>query len=176
MAWLREAIFWLTGLAFLLFVNLAIVGRETIIEEGETAILALAPVDPRSLIQGDYMALAYELQRDEAVTEAAKARAAAGERDGRLVLAPDAEGVHRFQRLDDGRPLDTGELRLFYRWRQGGLRLPGESFFFQEGRAEDFQRARFAAFKVDENGEAVLVGLRDETLGDIGAENGNDGS
>ena len=33
MAWLREAIFWLTGLAFLLFVNLAIMGREAIIAE-----------------------------------------------------------------------------------------------------------------------------------------------
>lgn len=176
MAKLREAIFWLTGLAFLLFINLAIVERETIIEQGETAILALAPVDPRSLIQGDYMALAYELERDETVLEAVEARAVTGKSDGLLVLAPDTAGVHRFKRLDDGSPLGAGELRLVYRWRQGGLRLPGESFFFQEGRAEDFQQARFAAFKVDENGEAVLVGLRDEALGEIGVEIGNDGS
>ena len=122
------------------------------------------------------MALAYELQRDEAVTDAAKSRAAAGDREGWLVLAPDAEGVHRFQRLDDGRPLATGELRLLYRWRQNSLRLPGESFFFQEGRAEDFEQARFAAFKVDENGEAVLVGLRDERLAEIEAEIDTDDS
>jgi len=167
---LREAIFWLTGVAFLVLVNLAIIGRETIIEKGDTAILALAPVDPRSLIQGDYMALAYELQRDEALAAAAEERAASGETEGLLVLAPDAEGVHRFRRIDDGRPLGAGELRLIYRWRDGRLRLAGESFFFQEGTAETYQRARFAAFKVGEDGDAVLVGLRDETLAKIEAD------
>ena len=165
--YLREAVFWLTGAAFLLLINLAIIEREAIIEEGDTVILALAPVDPRSLIQGDYMALAYELERDEGLRAAAQTRATAGQIEGLLVLAPDAEGVHRFRRIDDGNALSPGERRFHYRWRRDRLRLPGKSFLFQEGTAEAYEAARFATFKVGEDGDAVLVGLRDERLNEI---------
>lgn len=167
MALLRELVFWVTGVLILVLLNLAIFERETIMAEGDTAILALVPVDPRSLIQGDYMALTYELQRDPALTAAAEERAAAGEREGRLVLAPDERGIHRFRRLDDGSLLGPDELRLAYRWRDQRLRLPGRSFFFQEGTGTVFEGARFATFKVGAEGDAVLVGLRDETLAEI---------
>ena len=167
MALLRELVFWLTGVVILVLLNLAIFEREAIIAEGDTAILALVPVDPRSLIQGDYMALTYELQRDPALTAAAEERAAAGESEGRLVLAPDERGVHRFRRLDDGSLLGPDELRLVYRWRKERLRLPGRSFFFQEGTGAAYESARFATFRVGADGDAVLVGLRDETLGEI---------
>lgn len=167
MALLRELVFWLTGIVILVLLNLAIFEREAIMAEGDTAILALVPVDPRSLIQGDYMSLTYELQRDPALTAAAEERAAAGETHGLLVLAPDERGIHRFRRLDDGSLLGPDELRLIYRWREARLRLPGRSFFFQEGTGAAYERARFATFKVGAEGDAVLVGLRDETLAEI---------
>ena len=167
MALLRGVVFWLTGILILVLLNLAIVEREAIIAEGDTAILALVPVDPRSLIQGDYMALTYELQRDPALTAAAEERALAGATEGLLVLAPDEEGIHRYRRLEDGSLLGPDELRLLYRWRDDRLRLPGRSFFFQEGTAEAFARARFATFQVGAEGDAVLVGLRDEDLAEI---------
>ena len=51
-------------------VNAAIVGKETIKREGDTVYLPLAPVDPRSLMQGDYMALRFTLVRElEALNE-----------------------------------------------------------------------------------------------------------
>ena len=36
-----------------------VVQKEAVLEEGHLVLLALAPVDPRSLMQGDYMTLRY---------------------------------------------------------------------------------------------------------------------
>src|SRR5690606_10833586 len=51
----------LAGLLLILaVVNVGIWQRERILATGRTVVLALAPVDPRSLMQGDYMALRFE--------------------------------------------------------------------------------------------------------------------
>jgi uncharacterized membrane-anchored protein len=42
-------------------INLAIYQKEQHLSHGEVVRLKLAPVDPRSLMQGDYMALRFEL-------------------------------------------------------------------------------------------------------------------
>jgi uncharacterized membrane-anchored protein len=56
-------------------------------------------------------------------------------------------------------------LKLRYRIRNGQVWLGTNAFFFQEGDAERFNAARYGEFRVDRaSGEAVLVGLRDETL------------
>ena len=43
-------------------VNWSILAKERIKDNGESILLALAPVDPRSLMQGDYMALRFEIE------------------------------------------------------------------------------------------------------------------
>ena len=45
----------------LIAVNLSIVAKERIKTGGEPIFLELAPVDPRSLMQGDYMALRFAI-------------------------------------------------------------------------------------------------------------------
>ena len=45
-------------------VNWKIAAKERIKTHGEIVLLDLAPVDPRSLMQGDYMALRFALTRD----------------------------------------------------------------------------------------------------------------
>jgi uncharacterized membrane-anchored protein len=42
-------------------VNWSIAGKEKALTEGKIVYLELAPVDPRSLMQGDYMALHFHL-------------------------------------------------------------------------------------------------------------------
>src|SRR5690606_17741733 len=61
------------GLLVLGVVNYAIHGKERVIRNGEVVFLELAPVDPRSLMQGDYMALRFQLAAD---IEAALSRGA----------------------------------------------------------------------------------------------------
>ncbi len=137
--------------------NASILGKERIKRNGEVVYLQLAPVDPRSLMQGDYMALRFALvqQLDKAVAENARE----GEvRRADVVLA--ANGVAT---LADGASPATLQLR--YRIRHGQVWLGTNAFFFQEGDAERFGAARYGEFRVDRaSGEAVLVGLRDESL------------
>src|SRR5690606_22795049 len=57
---------WLaTGLVLVLtVVNVDIYRKESLLAEGKPVILQLRPVDPRSLMQGDYMALNFQVTAD----------------------------------------------------------------------------------------------------------------
>lgn len=157
----------LRWLALALLVALALPGymiaaKEQVLEDGRSLLLRLRPVDPRSLIQGDYMILAYEI-----ASEVRSARSLP--RTGVIVVRVDADRVARFARLDDGRPLAADEQRLRYRLRSDDLRLGAESFFFAEGTGDRYEAAAFGELMVDESGESVLIGLRDAERERLGA-------
>ena len=50
---MRKGIVVLAGLALLVGVNVTILSRERLIDDGTIVLLELAPVDPRSMMQGD---------------------------------------------------------------------------------------------------------------------------
>lgn len=131
-----------------------IAAKEQVLEQGQPMLLRLAPVDPRSLMQGDYMILNYAIAGD-----AQKAPGLA--RSGALVVRLDEHGVADLVRVDDGRPLAPGERRLGYRLRDTQLRLGAESYFFPEGTGDRYESAAFGELIAVENGESVLVALRD---------------
>jgi uncharacterized membrane-anchored protein len=137
----------------LVIVNVQIARKEILIRDGRTVLLPLAPVDPRSLMQGDYMILNYQVTND-------LFRAHSHE-DGHVVLRLDEQGVGAFVRLHDGRPLAKGEQLLRYRIRGYRARLGAEAFFFQEGHGKHYERAAFGELRVTPAGDSVLVGLRD---------------
>jgi uncharacterized membrane-anchored protein len=141
--------------------NWLIIAKERVLQTGRSVLCELAPVDPRSLMQGDYMVLRFAIADDAASHIPEKTF------DGRLVLRLDDNGVAQFQRVDDGSPLDTNEARIRFRRRQnsfrrGTIRIGAESYFFEEGRADDFSKAKYGELKVAPNGESILVGLRDK--------------
>lgn len=139
-------------------VNVAIAGKERLIARGATIFVELAPVDPRSLIQGDYMRLDYELVR--VLRSLGRLP-----RDGRLVVRLDSDGIAYFSRLHrEGAALAPGEHLLHYRTRGGQVRIGSDAYFFQEGHAARYQEARFGELRVAPNGSSVLVGLRDGQL------------
>jgi len=148
---MKKIIFWGTTLLVLVVVNLLIVKKEETLVNGRTMLLRLAPVDPRSLIQGDYMVLRYAIAGG--ITEVQL------KDKGCIVVSLDKNDVANFVRVHKGEGLQPGEYLLFYRNR-GGLRLGAESFMFQEGDADMYSNARYGELKVDESGASVLVGLR----------------
>ena len=131
--------------------NYTIMQRQQVLDDGQPLLLELRPVDPRSLMQGDYMVLRYA----ESLFPPPGKRADLPDR-GALVVQLDANNVATFARLDDGGELAANEARL--RYKQVGA----ESYFFQEGRADDFDAARYGVLHVDSDGNSVLVGLADE--------------
>jgi len=131
----------------LVAVNWSIAAKERIKTRGERIFLELAPVDPRSLMQGDYMALRF------AIADKLSADAS-----GSAALRLDARGVATL----DPEPR-AGGLRIRYRVRNGRVWLGTNAYFFEEGTAERYNGARYGEFRVDrDTGEAVLVGLRKE--------------
>jgi uncharacterized membrane-anchored protein len=156
---MKKILFWGTPLLVLVAVNLLIVTKEDTLARGHTMLLRLAPVDPRSLIQGDYMVLRYTMARE--------IPAAQLEDKGCIVVSLAENDVAKFVRVHKGESLQTGDHLLFYRSR-GGLRLGAESFMFQEGDADLYSKARYGELKVDKSGASVLVGLRGDDFKPLG--------
>jgi uncharacterized membrane-anchored protein len=154
---MRKGLLWIVLALILIVVNAMIFGKEKILAEGETMLLQLAPRDPRSLMQGDYMALRYSLANE--IRQKTPEQASI---DGRIVVTLDQQGVAQFVRLHDpSTTLVANERLLRFRKRGNQLRLASNAFFFQEGHGEYYRNARYGELRVSRDGEAVLVGLRD---------------
>ena len=153
------------GLVVVLAVpNALVVQKERLLASGTPMLLELAPVDPRSLIQGDYMTLDYAMARQIADSQQRWPRS------GQLVVALDGHGVARFvRRHASGTPLRPGEQLLTYRRRRGRVRVGTDAFHFQEGHASRYQSARYGEVRVSPTGTSVLVGLRDSSRSVLGA-------
>jgi uncharacterized membrane-anchored protein len=155
----RNLVLALTTLAVLVIVNAQILAKENIISDGHIMLLQLAPRDPRSLLQGDYMALRYSI----AQTAAADAKQS-GISDGKVVVTLNEDNVAGFRRIHDGGELLENEKLLQFRMRGEAVRLASDAFFFQEGQSERYASARYGEVRVDSDGNAVLIGLRDDKL------------
>lgn len=141
---------------FLFMINNSIIKKERILEEGQLILLELAPVDPRSLMQGDYMRLRYAISNVENVDSISKR--------GYYVLKLDKNGVGERIRIQENKtPLNAEEFLIEFttngQWR---INIGAESYFFQEGKGELFEDAKYGGLKVDENGNSLLIGLYDE--------------
>ena len=143
-------------LVILSIINIEIVGKQRILSNGTTVLLRLAPVDPRSLLQGDYMALRYALSG-----RVADAADEAQVSDGLAVITLDDEGAAEFVRIHNGQELLQSELLLRFRKRGESVRLASDAFFFEEGSWDEYRGARYGELRVSRNGSAVLIGLRD---------------
>lgn len=168
---MRRLVVVIAGLALLIVVNLTIQSRERLLNDGRVMLLELAPVDPRSLMQGDYMALRFKAAV-EAFPRAGIPAPAGQDRvppsNGHLVLVLDARGVGTFRRVDDGAPLSADEVRMRYRIRGGQPKFATNAYFFEEGHAADYVTARYGEFRVAPDGEAILTELRGAELQKLG--------
>jgi uncharacterized membrane-anchored protein len=167
---MRKAIAVIAGVVILALANWTVWQREQLLASGRVAILELAPVDPRSLMQGDYMALRFQLA-DQAFGRG-RTTGSKEAQDGRLVARADEKGVARFVRRDGGEPLAEGEFLLRYRVRNGEPKFATNAFFFQEGHAKVYERARYGEFRVAPSGDMLLTHMLSEGRQRLGAVKG----
>jgi uncharacterized membrane-anchored protein len=147
-------------LVFGLF-NHSLFQKEELISEGQLALLELAPVDPRSLMQGDYMVLNYAISEGE-------------NRDslpprGFCVVKLDSNGVAQKVRIQTKKtPLAADEYLIVYtKEKRGRLHIGAESYFFQEGEGDRYAEAKYGGLQIDREGNSLLVGLYDEERKEI---------
>ena len=169
---MRKATILLTGLLILAVVNLSIWQKQKHLAEGRVVFLELAPVDPRSLMQGDYMALNYviatRIQAELPKNENGRWRRDLKAADGYAVVSLDDRRVASYQRLYQGEELAEGEFLLRFRARGGQLKFATNAYFFQEGTGESFEDAAYGLFRVNEAGEPLLSNLADKDLTILG--------
>ena len=169
--------------AIAVFVTM-IINNERHLANSDPMYIQLQPVDPRSLIQGDYMTLGYELYLslpDETNTAhentsdwqpaLLKAR---GDIKAWVVLDPQRKVTKTVLNKGELTPAEAANARPLVlknpnQYREA-LYPAANSFMFAEGLADCYQRARYALFKVNAKGQPMLADLVDENLRDLQCE------
>ena len=138
-------------LLVLVFFVLSVLSKEATLANSRQILVQLAPVDPRSLMQGDYMALNYSIT------------GRIWDNGGKyIVVKVDNDNVATFVRQQNDKTLNDGELLL--RWttnKRGRKSIGADNYFFQEGTGDKYAVAHYGLLRVDSDGNSVLVGLCD---------------
>ncbi|MGY3882736.1 GDYXXLXY domain-containing protein [Aeromonas veronii] len=161
----RQLALLLSGLAILAGINATVWRYEHAMSSGEVVLLRLAPVDPRSLMQGDDMRLNYEIARELTSRDA---RATQNKGSDTLVIRLDAHQVATL--VADGKPdrLASDERLLQVHQSERQWQIGPDAYFFEEGTGEQYETARYGEFRLQADGKTLLVGLRDEAYQPIG--------
>ena len=157
----------LLGLALvLMIVTMNIIKYESHLATGDTVLLALAPVDPRGFMQGDYMTLSYALENEVFAALNIDPGSYPTNEQGYVIVTVDENNVGQFSRLVDAMPdpLSANERAIYYRLRSGTLKLATNAFFFQEGHAEAFENAEYGLFRVNDKGAPLLTHMVDKNF------------
>lgn len=147
---------------------------QNILNNGTQIILKLAPVDPRSIMQGDYMQLNYELRTtansllDKGQYDSIKIK-----QNNRywLILKKDNDGIWNLYAITDN--LSEAQELLFKnpemvflsaKLRDDSLDWGANTWFFAEGTAVVYEQAKYGVLRVNQHGTALLEGLLDADL------------
>jgi len=139
--------------------------KEQLLQKGDIIALELAPVDPRSLIQGDYVQLGYEAgnkYNDQFFNSAD----APPEGKINVALQPSSGSVSY-----KGEDIPVYEAAQFVRTKPDGLFIHGsgrygtltlgiEHFFIPENTGMKWEQKKYAIVRVAKNGDALLETLR----------------
>ncbi len=141
-----------------------IIRYEKLRKSDRTVYLKLAPRDPRSIMQGDYMTLRYNITRER---RSQRANELSPPSLGYIVCISDSGTATAMRIQKKKKPLNKGEFLIRYRMIQGDISIGSEEFFFQEGRGKAFAQARFAKVSISDKGKISLLGLYDRQKSEI---------
>lgn len=137
--------------------------KEDIIAHGQRIYVEIQPADPRSIMQGDYMALRFALPNDLWGQEQQNNLKLSGK--AFVVATLDARGVATVQRLaTQDEALADNAVLLPIKKMKGRWVLVTDAYFFPEGKGRVFAAARFGELRILGQGRALLVGLADKDL------------
>ncbi|MFQ6877688.1 MAG: GDYXXLXY domain-containing protein [Haemophilus parainfluenzae] len=191
-----KAPIWLVGvfvIALLGAVNYKVQQFEDVLATGKPVVLKIAPVDPRSLMQGDYMVLNYailsEFQQSQVLLETNESLESsepidavesneATETTGIDESSPSGKKAYILVHLDKNHvatfceaqseiPTDfkhcTPNVYLPIRYKGWIPELPSQDYFFAEGKGEYYAQAEYAEYRF-KDGILLLARLLDKDL------------
>jgi len=144
--------------------------NERVLAHGRPVLMALAPVDPRSLMQGDYMRLRYALESDLLLHMPQRREQTPRPSYAYLVLDEQGRATAVHSIGSQHAPLPEGAtLAVKLRGKTDySPSIAAKEFFFQEGHGSIYETAKWAELRVDATGKALLLNLRDEALEILG--------
>lgn len=162
----RRGALWilLGGLVALGVANVDVWQKENVIAGGERILVRLVPVDPRSLMQGDYMRLRFDIPA-EILKELERSTVDSFQWSRRAVVVAKVNDRREAQLLrlaSEREAPGEGEVLLPLKQLKGAWVLVTDAYFFPEGQGHRFEQARFGEFRALPGGRALLVGLADE--------------
>ena len=167
---MKKIILLLATITIFVFFNYNIYVKENIIESGEKVFLELRPVDPRSFMQGDYMALRFKIEED-AHFDRIKDDAPFDDvifvpLKGKIVVTINEQKIGHVEKLYIGENLNVNQYLFDYRRINANINIVPDSFMFQEGHAILYEKAKYGIFKFVGQ-DYLLTGLADEHLNEI---------
>ncbi|GIU29074.1 GDYXXLXY domain-containing protein [Shewanella schlegeliana] len=160
-----------TLVTVLAMVNWDIYQKEQQLAHGKIVRLALAPVDPRSLMQGDYMSLNYaiaaplsslvEMETGQGLLQVGLDHNLVAS----LVSVDEEAGTDALKQiaLNQGDTKATDEIiNIQYRVRHNQVKFASNAYFFEEGQAKRYEAAKYGQFRVNELGALLLESLLDK--------------
>ena len=172
----RGSLAWRASLAASLLLALAltqwdVMQKEQVLAQGQKIYISLVPRDPRSIMQGDYMALNFDLpshlvQGDEDALQAqAQDRLDPLQGTAWVVARLDDKGIATLQRrYQPNEALAAGEVIVPLKYMKGDWVVVSNAYFFPEGQGRVFSNARYGEFRLLGKGKVLLAGLADEHL------------
>jgi len=161
-------------LLILIPLNYKVQQFEDVLATGKPVVLKIAPVDARSLMQGDYMALSYSILNDIRANlnesedgvftiETEKKRPS----KVYALIHQDEQGVATLCRVEDSLPNDFKDCAADvylpvnnFKWLP---ELPSQEYFFAEGKGQHYAQAEYAEYRF-KNGILLLARLLDKDL------------
>ncbi|MCL1137066.1 GDYXXLXY domain-containing protein [Shewanella pneumatophori] len=150
-----------TILTIVAVVNWDIFKKEQHLADGQVIRLTLAPVDPRSLMQGDYMVLNYALAAEilPLMDEISS--------DGWLQVSLDENRVASLVSIAKEphiKQQPSSLVNIQYRLRNNRVKFASNAFFFEEGQAKRYERAKYGEFRVNQQGGLLLQSMLDKNF------------
>lgn len=141
--------------------NFSIYKQEQIRNSKNIVFVKLAPVDPRSIMQGDYMRLNYDLtiiEKDKVPDHSS----------GRFALNIDENNVATLGTIYADKNLLKGKKTLnYFKGLKGHISIKPNTFLFQEGKRKHYEQAKYAIFSFNEKGDSMLINLADKNLNSL---------
>ena len=147
---LDKIFFWGGFLLIVLYIGHLIYQKEQVVKHGTEFFLKLAPRDPRSMMQGDYMSLDYTVTRQLQRQKTTK-------RQGTIKVYLNKQNVASLTASKGA----NKTLLLQYKNRRGRTQIGPNAFFIQEGNDKYYNDAKYGIFRADNNGHVVLMALAD---------------
>lgn len=146
-------------------INVNINKKQQLIESGEVLLLKLAPVDPRSLMQGDYMRLRFDIEREIIkATDLWNQDNTFKIAKGLVIVEKDINSIATYVAIYQDQALTENQRLIPFKIRGRKVIFTTNAFYFQEGKASHFQKSRYGEFKLSKAGEILLVHMVDEDL------------